>query len=314
MRSIDEIFELAWKGVLPTQFEIKFIMQKAIEIFSKEDNLIYISSSITVVGDIHGQFLDLKELFSTGGTVPNTNYLFLGDYVDRGFASLEVIILLTLTKIKYPQRIFLLRGNHESRKTNQEYGFYLECMKKYNNTCQAWHYINEMFDYLPLAAVIDNKLFCIHGGLSPVIQKIDDIKSLNRVRDIPTEGPIADLVWSDPDVNTVGFRVSERGAGYLFGEIVIDKFLFENKMETIVRAHQLCKEGYNILFDGKIITVWSAPNYCGRIFNYASIMEVDQELNKFFNIFEDSERLVSNPELKSKLEECFNPEMQKYFD
>ena len=137
MRSIDEIFELAWKGVLPTQFEIKFIMQKAIEIFSKEDNLIYISSSITVVGDIHGQFLDLKELFSTGGTVPNTNYLFLGDYVDRGFASLEVIILLTLTKIKYPQRIFLLRGNHESRKTNQEYGFYLECMKKYNNTCQA---------------------------------------------------------------------------------------------------------------------------------------------------------------------------------
>ena len=314
MRSIDELYTLAWKGTLPTQYEIKFIMQKAIEILSKEENLIYLSSSITIVGDIHGQFPDLIELFSTGGTVPYTNYLFLGDYVDRGFQSLEVIILLILMKIKYPQRIHLLRGNHESRKTNTEYGFFVECLKKFNNNnSKVWLYVNEMFDYLPLAAVIDNKLFCIHGGLSPVIQKIDDIKTLDRVKDIPTEGPIADLVWSDPEENTVGFRVSERGAGYLFGEIVVDKFLYENKMETIVRAHQLCKEGYEILFDGKIITVWSAPNYMCRIYNYASIMEVDQDLNKFFNIFEDSERLVSNPDLKAKIAECFNPEMEKYF-
>lgn len=313
MKSIEELFELAWKGTLLSQYEVKYIMQKAIEIFSTEHNVIYISSSITIVGDIHGQFFDLKELFSTGGMVPNTNYIFLGDYVDRGLQSIEVIVLLTLLKIKYPDKIYLLRGNHESRQTNQNYGFHLECLKKYNQSSAVWSYINEMFDFLPIAAVIDNKVFCIHGGLSPSIQKIDDIKVLDRCKDIPTEGPIADLVWSDPDKQTDGFKISERGAGYLFGEIVIDKFLLLNKMETIVRAHQLCKEGFDILFDGKIITVWSAPNYCGRMFNYASILEVDENLNKFFNIFEDSKRLVSNPELKAKTMECFNPEMEKYF-
>jgi serine/threonine-protein phosphatase PPG1 len=314
MRSIDELYELAWNGTLFTPLEIKYIMQKAIEILSNEKNVIYISSSITVVGDIHGQFNDLKELFDTGGKVPDTNYLVLGDYVDRGFQSLEVMILLTLMKIKYPNRVYLLRGNHESRQTNQNYGFHVECLKKYNQSSTVWLYINEMFDYLPLAAVIDNKLFCIHGGLSPSIQKIEDIKVLERCKDIPTEGPMADLVWSDPDENTEGFKISERGAGFLFGETVIDKFLHLNKMETIVRAHQLCKEGYLILFGGKIITVWSAPNYCGRIYNYASIMEVDEELNKFFNIFEDNERLVSNQEYRAKVLECFNPEMDKYFD
>ena len=314
MRSIDELYELAWNGTLFTPLEIKYIMQKAIEILSNEKNVIYISSSITIVGDIHGQFNDLKELFDTGGKVPDTNYLFLGDYVDRGFQSLEVMILLTLMKIKYPNRVYLLRGNHESRQTNQNYGFHVECLKKYNQSSTVWLYINEMFDYLPLAALIDNKLFCIHGGLSPSIQKIEDIKVLERCKDIPTEGPMADLVWSDPDENTEGFKISERGAGFLFGETVIDKFLHLNKMETIVRAHQLCKEGYLILFGGKIITVWSAPNYCGRIYNYASIMEVDEELNKFFNIFEDNERLVSNQEYRAKVLECFNPEMDKYFD
>ena len=314
MRSIDELYELAWNGTLFTPLEIKYIMQKAIEILSNEKNVIYISSSITIVGDIHGQFNDLKELFDTGGKVPDTNYLFLGDYVDRGFQSLEVMILLTLMKIKYPNRVYLLRGNHESRQTNQNYGFHVECLKKYNQSSTVWLYINEMFDYLPLTAVIDNKLFCIHGGLSPSIQKIEDIKALERCKDIPTEGPMADLVWSDPDENTEGFKISERGAGFLFGETVIDKFLYLNKMETIVRAHQLCKEGYLILFGGKIITVWSAPNYCGRIYNYASIMEVDEELNKFFNIFEDNERLVSNQEYRAKVLECFNPEMDKYFD
>ena len=314
MKTIDELYALALNGTLLTHQEIKYIMQKAIEILSNEKNVIYISSSITIVGDIHGQFNDLKELFDTGGKVPDTNYLFLGDYVDRGFQSLEVMILLTLMKIKYPNRVYLLRGNHESRQTNQNYGFHVECLKKYNQSSTVWLYINEMFDYLPLAAVIDNKLFCIHGGLSPSIQKIEDIKVLERCKDIPTEGPMADLVWSDPDENTEGFKISERGAGFLFGETVIDKFLHLNKMETIVRAHQLCKEGYLILFGGKIITVWSAPNYCGRIYNYASIMEVDEELNKFFNIFEDNERLVSNQEYRAKVLECFNPEMDKYFD
>ena len=314
MKTIDELYSLALQGTLLSQKEIKYIMQRAIEILSREPNVLYLSSSITIVGDIHGQFMDLKELFETGGSIPNTNYLFLGDYVDRGPRSIEVMILLILMKIKYPDKIHLLRGNHESKRPNQEYGFQVECLVKYNqNGNNVWLYFSEMFNYLPIAAVIENKLFCIHGGLSPLIQNIDDIKNLDRFRDLPNEGGFADLLWSDPDPSILGFGVSVRGAGYLFGENVVDKFLYVNKLETIVRAHQVCLEGYNILFDGKIITVWSAPNYCGRFGNYASIMEVDEMLNKFFNIFEDSDRLVSNPENRKKIKEAMNAEMEKYF-
>lgn len=171
-----------------------------------------------------------------------------------------------------------------------------------------------MFDYLPLAAVVENKIFCIHGGLSPLIQKISDIDKINRFGDIPTEGPVADLMWSDPDYGVEGFKVSERGAGYVFGELVVKKFLHSNNIDTIVRAHQLCLDGYNILFDGKIITVWSAPHYCNRFFNLASILEVDENLNKNFNIFEDADRKVSNIELKQKMMmDMFNSEADKYF-
>ena len=308
------LYELLKEAKLPTESEVKYIMQKAIDIFSNEKNVIYLSSSITVVGDIHGQYNDLKELFSTGGMPPDTNYLFLGDYVDRGPMSLEVIVFLTLMKIKYPQKIHLLRGNHESRATNQQYGFHLECLKKYNQSITVWLYINEMFNYLPLAAVIDNKLFCIHGGLSPLLQSVEDIKNLERCRDIPTEGVMADLVWSDPDQGIEGFKLSERGAGFIFGENVIDKFLHVNKFETIIRAHQLCMDGYSILFNGKIITVWSAPKYCGRFDNCASIMEVDENLDKYFNIFEDAETSsgLQNEEKKKQMQ-YFNPAMEKYF-
>lgn len=171
-----------------------------------------------------------------------------------------------------------------------------------------------MFDYLPIAAVIDYKIFCIHGGLSPLIQKISDIDKIDRFCDIPTEGPLADLMWSDPDYNVEGFKVSERGAGYVFGELVVDRFQYINNLETIVRAHQLCYDGFNILFEGKIITVWSAPNYCNRFFNLASILEIDENLVKNFNIFEDADRKVSNTELKQKtMMELFANEADKYF-
>ena len=276
-----------------------------LKILSTEPNVLYLSSSITIVGDIHGQFMDLKELFQTGGDVPNTNYLFLGDYVDRGPRSIEVMVLLILMKIKYPEKIHLLRGNHESKRPNQEYGFHLECLVKYNQNGNVWLYFSEMFNYLPVAAVIENKLFCIHGGLSPLIQNIDDIKNLDRFRDLPNEGGFADLLWSDPDPSILGFGVSVRGAGYLFGENVVDKFLYVNKLETIVRAHQVCLEGFNILFDGKIITVWSAPNYCYRCNNDASIMKLDASLKYEFLTFKAANEDYGPPPEKKKLPEYF---------
>ena len=164
---IDKYIAKALKCELLDKLAIRIITQKAIQLLMREENVRHISAPISVVGDLHGQFYDLIELFKVGGLPPDTSYIFLGDFVDRGLRSVELITLLTLFKIKYPERITMIRGNHETKKTSIEYGFYAECQKKYGGNTDVWEYFNEMFDYLPIAAVIDNSIFCVHGGLSP---------------------------------------------------------------------------------------------------------------------------------------------------
>jgi diadenosine tetraphosphatase ApaH/serine/threonine PP2A family protein phosphatase len=198
-----------------------------------------------------------------------------GDYVDRGMFSVETISLLVCLKLRYPQRVHLIRGNHESRGVTQSYGFYTECSRKYGNA-NVWHYFTDMFDFLTLSVVINNQIFCVHGGLSPSIHSIDQIKIIDRFREIPHEGPMADLVWSDPDPDRDEFSLSPRGAGYTFGAQVVKKFLDVNNMSHILRAHQLCQEGYQVLYDDRLSTVWSAPNYCYRCGNMASVLEVQK--------------------------------------
>ncbi|KAI8993184.1 Metallo-dependent phosphatase-like protein [Pilobolus umbonatus] len=251
----------------------------------KESNVVHINGPVTVVGDIHGQYYDLIEIFRIGGYCPDTNYLFLGDYVDRGLYSIETISLLTCLKLRYPDRVQLVRGNHESRAVTQTYGFYTECIRKYGSM-QVWKYFTDMFDYLTLSVVINNSIFCVHGGLSPTIHVLDQIRIQDRFREIPHEGAIADLVWSDPDPEKEEFSISARGAGYTFGSLVVDRFLHMNGMDHILRAHQLCNAGYQILFDDKLSTVWSAPNYCYRCGNLASILEVGVHGERFFNVFD----------------------------
>lgn len=216
--------------------------------------------------------------------------------------SVETISLLVCLKLRYPHRVTLIRGNHESRGVTQSYGFYTECSRKYGNA-NVWHYFTDMFDFLTLSVVIDNQIFCVHGGikahhcgsrakltivlagLSPSIHSIDQIKIIDRFREIPHEGPMADLVWSDPDPDRDEFSLSPRGAGYTFGAQVVKKFLEVNKMSHILRAHQLCQEGYQILYDDRLSTVWSAPNYCYRCGNMASVLEVSDTGERFFNVF-----------------------------
>jgi len=151
---------------------IKALCEKAKEILVNESNVQPVRTPVTICGDIHGQFYDLKELFKIGGELPDNNYLFMGDYVDRGYYSVETVTLLVTLKVRYPNRITILRGNHESKQITQVYGFYDECLRKYGNA-NVWQYFTSLFDYLPLTAVVEGNIFCLHGGLSPSIDTLD---------------------------------------------------------------------------------------------------------------------------------------------
>ena len=271
----DLILEKLRNAKLPTEQEIKSLCDKASEILNTLDNVAELECPITVCGDIHGQFDDLLEIFDVGGEVPETNYIFLGDFVDRGYNSVETFIYLLTLKIKYPNRITLLRGNHESRQITQAYGFYEECQRKYGSV-NVWKMCTNVFDLFQLAAVIESKVFCVHGGLSP-----------------------------NPDKEVKTFSYSPRGAGFLFGEEDTNKFNRENNIELIARAHQLIQEGFQFLFGEKLVTVWSAPNYCYRCGNDASVMEYDEHMNRAFKIFEACPENARNQPDKKPAPEYF---------
>lgn len=269
MSELDRQIEQLRKCEYIKESEVKELCEKAKEILIEEANVQRVEAPVTICGDVHGQFDDLIELFKVGGDCPETNYLFMGDFVDRGFNSVETFLLLLALKVRYPDRITLIRGNHESRQITQVYGFYDECMRKYGSI-NVWRYCTEVFDYLALAALIDNKIFCVHGGLSPTVKNIDEIRTIDRKQEVPHDGAMCDLLWSDPDpgyffnLEIRGYAISPRGAGYLFGGDIVDVFNRNNSIELIARAHQLVMEGYKTMFDETLVTVWSAPNYCYR--------------------------------------------------
>jgi len=256
--------------------QVRQLCAKATEILEREDNVAVVRTPVTVVGDIHGQYFDLLELFKIAGECPDTNFLFLGDYVDRGYHSVECLTLLTLLKVRYPNRITILRGNHESRQITQVYGFYDEVMRKYGNA-NPWTYFTNMFDALPLSAVVENQVFTPHGGLSPSVSTIGEINELDRNQEVPHEGPMCDLVWSDPD-DRVGWGVSPRGAGFTFGEDITKQWNHVNSLRLVIRAHQLVMDGFQWAHDNSALTIFSAPNYCYRCGNQAGIIEFSETL------------------------------------
>jgi len=263
--------------------QVKNLCQKAMEILMEESNVQRVDPPVIICGDIHGQFYDLMELLKVGGQIPDTNYLFMGDFVDRGYYSVETFLLLLALKVRHPDRITLIRGNHESRQITQVYGFYEECMRKYGSV-NVWRYCTDIFDYLSLSAIINDRIFCVHGGLSPSINTLDQIRLIDRKQEVPHDGAMCDLMWSDPE-DIEAWGISPRGAGYLFGKSVVAQFCQTNKLDKICRAHQLVMEGYKHMFDDTVVTVWSAPNYCYRCGNVAAIMELDKDLNSSFKIF-----------------------------
>ena len=288
-----------------SEAEIIELCKTATKVLLSEQNMRNAPAPVVVVGDTHGQFYDLLELFRISGTPPFTNYLFLGDYVDRGHYSLECATLVLLLKTRFPDRITLIRGNHESRQITQVYGFYDECLRKYGNA-NVWTCFTDVFDCLPLSACVENRIFCPHAGLSPSLDTIDHIQALERRMEIPHEGPMCDLVWSDPD-DRCGWGISPRGAGYTFGSDISEQFLQTNNFQFVVRAHQLVMEGFLWAHQDLCVTVFSAPNYCYRCGNLAAIMEVEDTLNQApkFTVYEASPEQGNPAELSTRSPDYF---------
>ena len=251
--------------------EIKFLIDQSLKIIKDQKMLVELEAPLHVCGDIHGQYYDLLRIFEHCGYPGEYNYLFLGDYVDRGKQSLETVCLLLCYKIKFPEKVTLLRGNHESSVTNRIYGFYDECKRRYN--VRIWKSFTELFNYLPVAAIIDDKILCMHGGLSPDLKTIQSIQEISRPTDIPDTGLLCDLLWSDPDKDVLEYDENDRGVSVIFGEKIVQDFNKKNDLDLIIRAHQVVDDGYEFFAQRQLITIFSAPNYCGEFDNSAGIDE-----------------------------------------
>nr|XP_017236243.1 PREDICTED: serine/threonine-protein phosphatase BSL1-like [Daucus carota subsp. sativus] len=284
-----------WKPPVDRRFfldsyEVGELCYAAEQIFMHEPTVLQLKAPIKLFGDLHGQFGDLMRLFdeygypSTAGDITYIDYLFLGDYVDRGQHSLETITLLLALKIEYPENVHLIRGNHEAADINALFGFRLECIERMgeNDGIWAWTRFNQLFNYLPLAALIEKKIICMHGGIGRSIHSVEQIEKLERP--ITMDGGsliLMDLLWSDPTENdsVEGLRPNARGPGLVsFGPDRVTDFCKRNKLQLIIRAHECVMDGFERFAQGQLITLFSATNYCGTANNAGAILVVGRGL------------------------------------
>ena len=279
-----------------SESEIKLLTTRVRPIVLSQPMLLELEAPLKICGDVHGQYSDLLRLFEYGGFPPQANYLFLGDYVDRGKQSLEVICLLLCYKIQYPNNFFLLRGNHEAAGINRIYGFYDECKRRYS--IKLWKTFSDVFNCLPVSALVDEKILCMHGGLSPEIESLQQIADLSRPCDVPDVGLMCDLLWSDPDTSVNGWGENDRGVSFVFGADVVCEFLEKHDLDLLVRAHQVVEDGYEFFAGRRLVTLFSAPNYCGEFDNAGGLISVDENLMCSFMILKPStrsERFAARP-------------------
>ncbi|CEL02143.1 hypothetical protein ASPCAL03315 [Aspergillus calidoustus] len=238
--------------------EISAICLAASDVLLADPSLLEISAPVKIVGDIHGQFTDLIRIFDLCGFPEDTQYLFLGNYVSKGRNSLETILLLLCYKLKYPKTFFLLRGNHECASIARLSSFYSEC--KYRCRLNVWKTFRSVFDSLPIAAIVSEKLFCVHGGLSPSLTNLDGIRAISRPTDVSDAGLLTDLLWSDPADVEVDWTENDRGVSYYFNKSVTRNFLQRSGLDMICRGHMVVDEGYKFHHDMSVVTIFSAPN------------------------------------------------------
>ena len=278
----NEQIKLVSESNLLSEEELRYICYKSMEIFMQESSFLELTAPIIICGDIHGQYRDLIRLFDFGGTPQKKQYLFLGDYVDRGKNSIECISLLLAYKIKFPKNIYLLRGNHESEMINRTYGFYDECKRRYN--LRIWKIFSDCFNWLPISALINTRILCMHGGLSTDLHELNNLKQIVRPTEVPDKGLLCDLLWSDPEKDAEDWAPNNRGISVLFNEKLIEKALDELDIDLICRAHQVVEHGYEFFAKRRLVTVFSAPNYCGEFDNAGAFMTVNKDLMCGFKV------------------------------
>lgn len=266
------------------------IIERGTQILAREPNLLHIDAPVTVCGDIHGQYYDLLKLFEVGGDAENTRYLFMGDYVDRGYFSIECVLYLWAHKIWYPDSLWMLRGNHECRHLTNYFTFRGECDHKYSDT--VYDACMTAFDALPLAAIMNNQFFCVHGGLSPYLVSLEDIERLDRFKEPPTRGLFCDMLWADPhedfgeesDADIEFSHNSVRGCSYFFTFRAACTFLQRNKLLSIIRAHEAQDAGYRTYRKNEstgfpaVMTIFSAPNYLDAYNNKAAVLKYEKNI------------------------------------
>ncbi|XP_045483336.1 serine/threonine-protein phosphatase 5 [Harmonia axyridis] len=294
-----ELMDLYKKqGKLHRKYAFKILLDIKTYLMSQPslvDVAIEPNKKFTVCGDIHGQFYDLMNIFELNGLPSESNpYLFNGDFVDRGSFSVECIFTLFGFKLLYPNHFFMSRGNHESSTMNEMYGFHGEVKSKYS--ARMSEFFNEVYNWLPLAHCLNKKILVMHGGLfSKDGVTLDDIREIDRNRQPPDEGPMCDLLWSDPQHQS-GRAPSRRGVGCQFGPDITEAFLKENQLEYIIRSHEVKHEGYEVAHNGKCITVFSAPNYCDTMANKGAFIILNgSDLTPKFVTYE----AVPHPDVKA---------------
>lgn len=272
-----------------TEEQALYILSEATKILRSEPNLLEMDAPITVCGDVHGQYFDLMKLFEVGGNPEETRYLFLGDYVDRGYFSIECVLYLWALKIWYPTTLWLLRGNHECRHLTDYFTFKLECKHKYSE--RVYEACMDSFCTLPLAAVMNKQFLCIHGGLSPELHTLDDLKTIDRFREPPTHGLMCDILWADPleefgQEKTSDFFIHNhvRGCSYFFSYPAACSFLEKNNLLSIIRAHEAQDAGYRMYRKTRttgfpsVMTIFSAPNYLDVYNNKAAVLKYENNV------------------------------------
>ncbi|CAL9155747.1 unnamed protein product [Musa hybrid cultivar] len=302
-----------WKPPVRRQFfldcnEIADLCDSAERIFTSEPSVLQIKAPVKIFGDLHGQFGDLMRLFdeygapSTAGDISYIDYLFLGDYVDRGQHSLETIALLLALKVECPHNVHLIRGNHEAADINALFGFRTECIERMGERdgIWCWHRINRLFNWLPLSALIEKKIICMHGGIGRSINHIEQIANLQRPITMETGSVVLmDLLWSDPTENdsVEGLRPNARGPGLVtFGPDRVMEFCNNNDLQLIIRAHECVMDGFERFAQGHLITLFSATNYCGTANNAGAILVLGRDLVVVPKLIHPLPPVINSPE------------------